>query len=139
MVQEASHADQEFIHYPTDMLIGVIDEADAAQAALHELTERGFNEEEIRVLCGPEGAKQLDVSGKEHGLLGRLARLLLNVADGESEAIRRHEQELQAGHFLIAVPAAEPAARERAREILLEHGGHYINFFGAWTVETLDP
>jgi hypothetical protein len=139
MVQEATQADREFIHYPTNMLVGVIDEADAAQAALHELTERGFNADEIRVLCGPEGAKQLDVSGREHGILGRLSRLILNVADAESESIRRHEQELEAGHFLVAIPAAEPAARERAREILLEHGGHYINFFGAWIVETLDP
>lgn len=139
MVQQATPADREFIHYPTDMLLGVIDDADAAQAALQELTERGFNADEIRVLCGPAGARQLDVSGKEHGILGRLSRLLLNVADTESESIRRHEQELEAGHFLVALPAAEPAARERAREVLLKHGGHYINFYGAWTVETLDP
>ncbi len=139
MVQQGTQHDQEFIHYPTNMLVAVINSPEEAEAALQELTDQGFAADQIRVLCGPQGARQLDVSGQEHGILGRLSRLILRIGDVESESIRRHEKELEAGHFLVAIPAAEPAAREQARGILKSHGGHYLNFYGQWAVETLDP
>ena len=52
--------------------------------------------------------------------------------------IRRHEQEMLAGHYGIGVTAREPEAREKVREILKSHNGHFINFYGEWVIEALE-
>jgi hypothetical protein len=49
------------------------------------------------MLCGPEGARRLDVSGKAHGLLARLYRFIEEYGDVEQSHLKRYEQELLAG------------------------------------------
>jgi hypothetical protein len=53
--------------------------------------------------------------------------------------VRRVEQELRASHYLIGVVAKDGEARERAREILKSHGGHFISFYGQFAAEGLEP
>lgn len=53
--------------------------------------------------------------------------------------VRRHEQEMLAGLFGIGVTAVGPGAREKVREILKAHGGHFINFYGQRAMEVLKP
>lgn len=57
----------------------------------------------------------------------------------EPVQIKRVEQELLAGHFFVTVDAIKPEAREQVREILKSHDGHFINFYGQWAVEVLEP
>ena len=44
-----------------------------------------------------------------------------------------------AGLFGIGVTAVGPGAREKVREILKAHGGHFINFYGQRAMEVLKP
>ena len=53
--------------------------------------------------------------------------------------VRRLEQELHAGHHLIGAIARDGERRERACGILKSHGGHFINFYGRWAAEALEP
>ncbi len=77
-------------------------------------------------------------TGEEHGRLARIIRWLQKFGDMEPEHVRRHEQELLAGHYGIGVTAKEPEAREKVREILKSHNGHFINFYGEWVIEALE-
>jgi hypothetical protein len=41
------------------------------------------------------------------------------------------------GRALVDVEVDDDDEKERAREILVRHGGRQIVFFGQWTIETL--
>jgi hypothetical protein len=130
--------DSELILYPTNKVIGIIDDADDCKAALNDLKAAGFTVDEIEVLSGKEDALRLDPTGEEHGPLARFARWIQKAGDMEPEHVRRHEQEVLAGHFGIGVSAKDPEAREKVRDILKAHNGHFINFYGQWAIEVME-
>jgi hypothetical protein len=130
----------DFIFYPTNKVIGIIDDADDAKAALRELKAAGFTADEITVLTGAEGARRIDVTGEDHGPLARIVRWYQELlGDYEPVHVRRHEQEFLADHYGIGVTAKEPNARAKVQEILKSHKGHFINFYGEWAMEVLEP
>lgn len=129
----------DFISYPTNKVVGFINDPSDAQAAVRDLHAAGFTADEIEVLTGEEGAHRIDVTGREHGILARIVRSIQKIGDYESEHVRRHEQELLAGHFGIGVTAKREKDREQVRRILKSHNGHFINVYGEWAMEKLDP
>jgi hypothetical protein len=130
--------DSDFILYPTNKVIGIIDDANDCKAALRDLKAAGFAANDVRVLTGEEGAHRLDPTGEEHGPIARFVRWVEKAGDFEAEYVSRHEQEVLAGHFAVGVKAREPEAREKVREILKAHNGHFINFYGQWAIEMLE-
>lgn len=133
------HKDSDFILYPANKVIGIIDDPGDCKAALMDLKAAGFTAAEIGVLSGEEGAHRLDPTGAEHGPLARFARWIEKAGDMEAKHVERHEQELLAGHYAIGVSAKEPEAREKVHKILKAHNGHFINFYGQWAIEGLEP
>ena len=134
------HDNSEFIFYPTNKVVGIIDDPGDAKAALRDLRAAGFTADELEVLTGEEGARRIDVTGEEHGPLARFVRSFQKLlGDYEPVHVRRHEREFLAGHYGIGVTAKEPEAREKARQILKSHNGHFINFYGQWAMEVLEP
>ena len=90
---------------------------------------------------GEEGARRIDVAGE-----GQAASVHIVGSTQKPPAyydapviVRRVEQELLAGHYFIGVTATAPEARDRALGILKSHGGHFINFYGRWAAEALEP
>jgi hypothetical protein len=136
-MQLTSNKSGEFIAYPTNRVVGTVDDPGAAQAVVESLSQAGFDIEEIEVLYGEEGARRLDPTGKEHGVLARVQRTVLHMND-EVEYLRHHMEDILAGHFVIMVLAKEPEKREKVREILKSHGGHFIRFFGTWVIRSMD-
>jgi hypothetical protein len=128
----------DFIYYPTDKVVGIIDDPDDAEAALSDLEVAGFTVEEIEVLTGEEGAHRIDSTGRKHGVLPRIVRSIQKLGNYESDHVIRHEQELLAGHFGIGVTAKKEQDRERVKQILKAHNGHFINFYGTWAMQRLD-
>ncbi|MBI3650942.1 MAG: hypothetical protein HY231_07810 [Acidobacteria bacterium] len=129
----------DLLTYPSNSLIGIIDDYADAKAALRDLTNAGFAEEELGILCCAEGQKQIDADGNEHGLLGKIAAVVREFGDVDNEQKRLHEKALREGHFLLAVRASEETKRDKATEILQAHGGHFINFYSPWVVEGVAP
>ena len=127
----------EFISYPMNRVAGTIDDPTDAHAAIAALIEAGYKLEEIDVLCGEEGMRRLDPTGKEHGLLARFQRAVLQY-NSEYKYLSHHEEDLRAGHFVIMVRAEEPERRDTVKEILQSHGGHFLVFFGRLAMHRLD-
>ena len=136
-MEYTSNKGGEFISYPTNRVAGTIDDPADAHAAIEALIEAGYKLEEIDVLYGEEGMRRLDPTGKEHGLLARFQRTVLQYNE-ERKYLNHHEADIRAGHFVIMVLAEEPERRETVKEILQSHGGHFIVFFGRWTMRLLD-
>lgn len=127
----------EFISYPTNRVVGTINDSADAQAAVEELIEAGFNMEEVDVIYGEQGMLRLDPTGEKHGLLARLQRTFLQLNE-EPKHLRHHVEDVLAGHFVIMVLVEKPEKREQVAEILASHGGHFINFYGRWTMQSLE-
>ena len=130
-----------FTFDPTNMVVGVIDNADATEDALRDLIAGGFSAKQIALLTDEEEARRIGASddGREVTVhIFRSAQKLPSFYDAPV-IVRRLEQELLAGHHLIGVIAEDEETRERARGILKSHGGHFINFYGRWAAEALEP
>ncbi len=134
-------ANSEFTFDPTNKVVGSIDAADDAKDAMLDLTAAGFPANEVELLTNEEGAHRIGMSGEGH-------EVTVHVFDSTQKVpafydapviVRRVEQELRASHYLIGVIAKDGEARERVREILKSHGGHFINFYGRFAAESLEP
>jgi len=130
----------EFLNYPTNKVVGVFADWTQARAALDALAADGVAAEQVGVLHGPEGAARLDATGERHGILAQISRFFQRFADMDDKHTQRHEQELAAGHVLVEVYVGDDeSARARTRDLLKQHGGYFINFYGKWYVENLAP
>ena len=134
-------ANSKFIFNPTDKVIGIIDDAGDAQAALRDLRVAGFRMDQVELLTNEEGAQRIELTGEE-----REVSVHIIGSSQKPQAyydvpglVTQIEQELKAGHYGIGVGATDSEARERVRGILKSHGGHYINFYGKWAAEALEP
>jgi hypothetical protein len=108
---------------------------DAVGPAVCDLIDAGFAP--IGILAGEGGLRRVEatISGGA-GLGGLLNRLALSMG-GDMDKLRQAAEELRAGNVLIDVEVAGDDAKNRARDILQRHGGHFITYFGRWSMETL--
>jgi hypothetical protein len=136
-------ANSEFTFDPMNKVVGSINAAGDAKDAMHDLTAAGFAATEVELLTDQKGAAWIGMSGEGHE-----AMVHVHIFDPTQKVpafydspviVRRVEQELQASHYLIGVVAKDGEARERACEILRSHGGHFINFYGRFAAEGLEP
>lgn len=133
--------DSTFVFNPTGKVIGIIDDAGEVTAAVRDLTAAGFMAREIELLTNEEGAQWIDRTGEGSDVLVHII--------GSTEKpqhyydapgiVRRIEQALKGSHYGIGVGANDSEQRERVRDILKSHGGHFINYYGYWTAESLEP
>ena len=127
----------DWVRYPTNKVIGSLSTTDDLKAVITELNAGGFGQEEIYVVCGQKAASNIDVTGEQHNLLGRIYRLVEEYADMDLKLLKDYKEELLGGHFLIGVDVDDEDERKRVADILVSHGGHRVNFFGRWAIETL--
>lgn len=130
---------QGLVTYPTNSLLGVIDDPARLGPALRDLESAGFAGEAVSVFTGEEDARKLDASGAEHGVLARLLRFIQAIHAVDQEQLKRYEEAVRSGKLVLAVHVTDPEGRERAREVLSAHGGHFINFYGRMTIQGLEP
>jgi hypothetical protein len=121
--------------YPTNRVGAQMDDPDGVAAAIEDLVQAGFEHSDIFVLAGPQGAERLDVTGRHHGLRGRMYRFVEHLGD-EHEQLLAAAEHLKAGGLLIMVPADDDN-KDTAARILKAHGGHQVLHFGKAHWESL--
>jgi hypothetical protein len=117
-------------------VVGVLPGLDEASESLAELSDAGFAPDEIHAICGEEGVRRLDPSGKHHGLRGRLVRAVENVAAAD-DTLFEYADDLAAGAVIVSVPALDDDTRTRAAHVLREHGATKMRYFGTATITEL--
>jgi hypothetical protein len=134
-------ARSEFTFDPTNKVVGSIDAADDVKAALRDLEAAGFTADEVELLTDEEGSRRISVSYEGY-------EPVVHIFDSAQKIpafydapviVKRVEQELRAGHYLVGVIAEDSEGRERALEILKANRGHFINFYGRLAAEALEP
>jgi hypothetical protein len=133
----AQRSDQEFVGYPQGQVLAIIDDRSDASAVERELHSAGFSSDAVRVLIGEGDANKLDSDGTKHGAFATLLRGVEHLMS-DVDHLAQYEGAIRGGAAVIAVHAPDEGPREQALEILRRHEGHFINYYGAMTVETLE-
>jgi hypothetical protein len=136
-----STSGSDFTFDPTDKVVGIIDDANDVKDALRDLTAAGFTTQELELLTDEAGAGRIDLSDAEHEVLVHIFRSTqkLPAFYDAPGLLKRIKQELVEGHYFVAVSPDDATSRERAHEILKAHRGHFINFYGRWAAQGLEP
>ncbi len=140
--QEPMDQAAEPIRYPVNHVVGVLDTPEQVTSAVEALLRGGFLDSEVEVDCGGQAsADRLRASTGRTGLLDAILRVTeaLGVPHDETEVKHRYEQALRDGQFVVMVLALTDDRKERAGQILREHGGHFINFLGRFAREEIAP
>lgn len=127
------------IPYPVNHVVGIVRTPEQATSALHALREGGFLESELTLACGVDAADRLHATSGRSGLLGRALLLAdrLGVRVEEQEARNEYEHALRDGEFVLLVLAPTEERKQLAAQLLRDHGGHFIQFEGRYTIEEL--
>lgn len=128
------------VRYPTNHVVAIVDKEVPLAAAVESLTSGGFLDSEIQVTCGTQGADRLQASTGRGGLAGLAIRVAekLGIEDDEMALKSHYEQAMRDGGFVVAVAAPTDERKERAADVLREHGARSINFLGRFFVEGMD-
>ncbi len=123
---------------PINRVTALMDDPDEAVAAMEDLVQAGFQRDQIFVLCGPKGAERMDVSGKHHGLRGRLYRFVERALGELGDVVAGRAEHMAGGGLWMSVPATEDQ-KSRVADILGRHGGHGMLHHGKFHWVELEP
>lgn len=130
----AVSADDDFLAYPIHNVVGVFDDAPAAEAAVTELRDSGFAENEFTVYSGVEAENKLDLSGARHGSLPALLRTLQHYGPDRTY-MDRHAALLREGRLIVMVHVTDKRHKTRAAEIMHHHTKGHVTYFGTWVIQ----
>jgi hypothetical protein len=123
----------------TNRLMAVLDNDDAAAAALAALAREGFAGEAVLVLRGGRDADRIDSLGNVGGLWARARRLLSFTLADQVVDLAVYEAALRDGRTVLSVLAPTDERKERARQAMTGAGAHFVNFFGRFATEDVVP
>jgi len=129
----------EEIRYPTDHVVAIVDTPEQLEQAISALTGGGFLDSEIRVAHGPAAAARLEATTGRTGLVDRLLRFAerIGMPNDETAIKDRYEQALRDGQFVVLVRAPTEERKARAGEVLSSKGGHFVKYFGRFTIDPI--
>lgn len=141
----------------TNRVTALLESEDAVKATVRALEADGVASNDIDIFTGEQGAKCLDLSGREHGRARHLLRALEATMGDERETNHRIDAALRQGASLVCVriPATLPAMMQaiahpsslathrqeksdqkaRALRVFKALHAHEIHYWGAWSFE----
>ncbi len=114
-------------YYPRHYVVAVIDDPARATRALAALKEAGFDDAAAELCPGAEYLKNYRDFVQGRNLFQRLENLFPSE---EQAAVEEYVAEAERGASFVTVHAVERQARDRARDVLKEHGGHAMRYYG---------
>jgi hypothetical protein len=112
---------------------------DHLMETVRALEEGGVATDDIDIFMGEQGAKCLDLQGREHGFAVRLLRTLEHAVGTEAECHHRIDAALRQGASLLCVRIHKKKSDERARalKVLQALHAHELHYWGQWSFEDL--
>ena len=124
------------ITYPTQRLLGVVDDPDRAMAAADAIVASGVGRDDVEVLVGAAGRERLGRLRPPPNVLSRVVRAFQYLSMDQLPDFLMYEAALDDGRAVVAVRVARRERMLRVRDVLVAHGGHFLNHFGRlWTEE----
>lgn len=114
-------------YYPRHYVVAVIDDTGQALRAMAALKAAGFDAAAAELCPGADYLKNYRAFVKGRNLFERLGDLF---PAEEHAAVEEYVAEAERGASFVTVHVVERSPRERARDILKEHGGHAMRYYG---------
>ena len=118
---------------------GLLDSEDEVHATVEALEADGVALDDIDIFTGEQGARCLDLFGREHGRALRLLRTLESAMGVEADTNHRIDDALHKGGTLLCVringTLKKHAGKAHAFEILKALHAHEIHYWGPWGVQ----
>jgi diadenosine tetraphosphate (Ap4A) HIT family hydrolase len=118
---------------------GLLDREDEVTATVRALEDDGVAPDDIDIFVGEQGARRLDLFGKEHGRFRRLLRTLESAVGDECDTNHRIDAALRQGATLVSVKVHnnkhKSDEKARAVRVLKQLHGHEIHYWGPWAFE----
>ena len=125
--------------YPRGSVVGILTDDVTFEDARQRLEQAGFGADRCDVLHGDEGLARVDVGGEAHGKTGAMMRRLQDVLSDDAEHVRRYEEHLRAGHYVVGVVVRDDeAAKRRAADALRAAHAEFVHYYAKNYVEDLD-
>jgi hypothetical protein len=118
-------------------LIAVLDTGEAADSAIAALGEAGVERAAIELFSGPEAATAFDPTGRRHGVLGVLYRILEFSWADQAPDFAWYDAAIREGRVVMSVRVRGQRHVAHVARIVAEHGGHFINHFGWFETQEL--
>jgi hypothetical protein len=125
------------ITYPTQQLLGVIDDPVKAREAAAALAATGVAPADILLLEGADGRDRLGSLGSKPNPLSRLVRAFQFLLMDQLPDFLVYERAIEDGRVVVAVHVGDRDAMLRARTVLERFGAHFLNYFGRFSTEEL--
>ncbi len=138
-------SDDQHLTYPTDSVVGVLDDPDGLDGLLDALRDAGASDDRIRVFQGAEDA-DLRPDPSEDGVVSRVVRTAQKVLGDEAERLHVLDDALEAGAAVVCVQVASDGDDDDARDqeladlgrALRGAGARDIAFYGEYQIQQLD-
>lgn len=133
----------EMLVYPTDKVVGIVDERERVDALRDALSEANVTGDRVEVLCGESGSKRIDADGDEGGVFASAIRTVQKALGEEARRLEKLNDAVDAGRYVIQVAVvdgddeAQEQDKQRIGRILHEGGAHEVAFYGSWAVEEI--
>ena len=121
------------LDYPANRVIAAV-APESLGAVVPALIDAGFAP--IGILAGEAGLRRLAATGGDSGVAGLFRRFRMSMG-GDLDHVAQARRELEHGHALVDVEVDGDEAKTRARDVFVQHGGHFITYFSPWTIESL--
>jgi hypothetical protein len=128
----------EFLGSARGRLLVVFDTPAAADGAATEIEAAGVPREALERFTGADGAAAFDGSGRSHGVFGRLYRAIQFTLVDQAPDFAYYEAAARQGRVVLSVKPKGDQQTRRAVAIARQHGGHFINYFGAFATEEFE-
>lgn len=119
--------------------MAVVDDPADAAGAMAELRAAGFAIEDLEVLRGTEGADRVDGTGGAAGAAGRFRRAIDFTLMDQLVDFVAYERALRDGRAVVLARVRNDQRKAVALDVLRRHGGHFVNYFGRFATEEIDP
>ncbi len=117
-------------------LVNRVTSEDEVTATVRALEQDGVATDDIDIFTGEQGARRLDLFGREHGRAVRLLRTLEAVVGGEGETNHRIDEALHHGATLLCVKVHKKSdEKAHALRVLKALHAHEIHYWGTWGFE----
>lgn len=115
----------------------LLDSEDEVSAAIQALEEDGIASDDIDLYVGEEGARRLDLAGREHGPVIRMLRTIEAAIGEERDTYQRLDEAIRQGATLLCVKVHNRNSDEKTRvlHVLRKLHGHEIHYWGPWSFE----
>ncbi|MDZ4721064.1 MAG: hypothetical protein SH847_21600 [Roseiflexaceae bacterium] len=133
MSEDHAHQPTNIEDYPLHMIVGIVPPS-AVPKIIATLTEQQVPDDAIEVAQGVADAEQMGDAGEE-GILTNLAHIFASTEEHTQRD--QYAQAIQAGNAVVRIKLEDETKKREIGQILADNGGHFINYYGRWAIETL--